>query len=109
MSGCVAGFGADWYRLMASFGGVVWYHLTNVNRRLKMIRLLILLTAASCLLAQSPQATVNGTVTDTQGALVVGAIVDAVNIDTGVTTSATTNESGIYSLRFLPVGSYTIK
>jgi hypothetical protein len=62
-----------------------------------------------CLRAQSPQAIVTGNVTDPQGASIVGVQVLAVNMDTGVETAAATNESGIYSLRFLPVGSYTIK
>lgn len=60
-------------------------------------------------MAQSPQATVSGTVTDTQGAVVVGANLIALNVATGVETTATTNEAGIYALRFLPIGNYTIK
>src|SRR5689334_22105883 len=61
------------------------------------------------LAGQSPQATVNGTVVDPQGAFIVAAEVTAVNLQTGVETLAKTNDSGLYSLRFLPVGKYTIK
>ena len=32
----------------------------------------------------------------------------ATNLATAVTTSATTNKEGIYSIRFLPVGQYTV-
>ena len=58
---------------------------------------------------QSPQATINGSVTDAQGALIVGVEVSATNVETGVKTAARTNESGVYSLRFLPIGNYTIE
>jgi hypothetical protein len=74
-----------------------------------MNRLIVALAASFCLFGQSPQATVNGTVTDTQGALITGATVIAVNAETSVETTAQTNEAGIYSLRFLPIGNYVIK
>jgi hypothetical protein len=74
-----------------------------------MKRLIVALAASFCLFGQSPQATVNGTVTDTQGALITGATVIAVNAETSVETTAQTNEAGIYSLRFLPIGNYVIK
>ena len=46
--------------------------------------------------AQSPQASVSGTVKDSQGALVPGASVSAVNTDTGVRTAVRTNDAGFY-------------
>ena len=51
---------------------------------------------------------ISGTVTDTTGAVVVGARSTATNVDTGVSFSATTNREGIYSIRFLPVGTYKV-
>mgnify|MGYP004709091147 CR=1 FL=1 len=54
---------------------------------------------------QSPQATINGSVTDSQGALIVGVEVSATSAGTGVKTVARTNEAGVYSLRFLPIGA----
>ncbi|MCL5742923.1 MAG: TonB-dependent receptor [Acidobacteria bacterium] len=74
-----------------------------------MTRIIFAMGLAACLPAQSPQATVTGVITDPQGASIVGAQVTAVNIETGVETTAASNESGIYSLRFLPIGKYTIK
>src|SRR4030095_11648608 len=74
-----------------------------------MLKVLLFLAPFACLLAQSPQATITGSVTDPQGASIVGAAVSAVHLQTGVETAAKANESGIYSLRFLPIGSYTIK
>ncbi len=76
------------------------------------MRLRIALAAlilAGAVYPQSPQATINGSVTDAQGALIVGAEVTAINVETGVKTAARTNEAGVYSLRFLPIGNYTIE
>ncbi|MGA7218143.1 MAG: carboxypeptidase regulatory-like domain-containing protein [Candidatus Sulfotelmatobacter sp.] len=47
-----------------------------------------------------------GTVTDSSGALIAGATVTIVNIQTGIKTIVTTNGSGIYDSPSVPVGSY---
>ena len=49
-----------------------------------------------------------GTVTDPRDAVVPGAEVTARNVHTGVETRATTNGSGVYILRFLPIGQYEL-
>jgi len=49
-----------------------------------------------------------GTVTDSSGAVVVGANVTATNDATQVTFKAATNGSGIYNILYVPVGTYTI-
>jgi hypothetical protein len=59
--------------------------------------------------AQSPQASISGTVTDAQSALVPRVSVSAINADTGVKTTAHTNEAGFYSLQALAVGPYSIR
>jgi hypothetical protein len=59
-------------------------------------------------LAQSPEATITGFVRDPSGAVVVGAKVSAVNTALGSTTVSETNEAGLYSLRRLPIGSYSL-
>ncbi len=58
--------------------------------------------------AQTISGSITGTVTDPTGAVVVNAKVTAVNAGTGVSNNATTNESGVYRLLFLPVGAYTV-
>ena len=58
--------------------------------------------------AQTITGTVNGVVTDASGAILPGASVTAKNLATGVQTSATANESGQYSIRFLQIGQYTV-
>jgi hypothetical protein len=59
-------------------------------------------------LAQTITATVRGTVTDPQGAVMPGARVVATNDSTHVSTSTVTNHDGSYSIQFLPIGSYTL-
>src|SRR5271167_2496947 len=58
--------------------------------------------------AQTITATVNGTVTDPSGAVVANAKVTATNVDTGVATFSTTNNDGIYNIRFLQIGNYKV-
>lgn len=58
--------------------------------------------------SQSSQANVSGLVSDAQGAVVVGAEVSARSAATGIVTISTTNESGLYALRALPIGRYTL-
>ena len=77
-------------------------------------RALLVTAAISCLVmpfagAQTITGSVTGTVTDATGAVVSGAKVTATNVDTGVSTSETTNGSGIYSIRFLQIGKYKVE
>jgi hypothetical protein len=51
---------------------------------------------------------ITGTVTDSSGAAIPGATVTATNVGTGVATPTQTNQSGIYNLRFLQIGQYTV-
>ena len=56
-------------------------------------------------ISQTVTGDIGGTVADSTGAVVVGAEATATNVGTGVVTSAVTNKDGIYSIRFLPVGT----
>lgn len=58
--------------------------------------------------AQTVTGNITGTVTDPSGAVIVGATVTAHNLATGVDTAATTNDSGLYIIRFLPIGQYQL-
>lgn len=70
--------------------------------------LVISLVCVSLVVAQSPEATIAGTITDSSGAAIAGAEVHAANLATAQRTVAVSNESGFYSLRALPIGQYTI-
>jgi hypothetical protein len=58
--------------------------------------------------AQTVTGSVTGEVTDTSGALVPKATVVAEGVDTGVKTTAITNDAGVYTIRFLPIGRYRV-
>jgi len=59
--------------------------------------------------AQEVTATITGTVSDPSGAAVVGAAVTAKSGERGITYSGETNDTGIYRISQLPVGSYNLR
>ncbi|MFN0108782.1 MAG: carboxypeptidase regulatory-like domain-containing protein [Blastocatellia bacterium] len=70
--------------------------------------LTIVLALAVTTLAQGTNAALSGTVTDANQAAVPGATVTAVNVNTGVSNTTTTNESGVYSYPSLQPGAYRL-
>jgi len=77
-----------------------------MSRALFVLSMLSVLPAGA--LAQDVQATISGTVTDPTGAVVAGVEIRVSNLERGTTVQATTNESGLYFVRFLQPGSYTL-
>src|SRR4029078_1562698 len=77
---------------------------------------LCLIVIASCLillngsvvLAQSGNAQLGGLVEDPSKALIPGVTVTAVNVDTNVTQTTLSNESGTYNFAALPPGKYKV-
>lgn len=71
--------------------------------------LLMLIFAASLAMAQNANTgEIKGTVTDSSGAVVSDVSVAILNVQTGVSTAATTNSAGIYDVPSLPVGQYSV-
>lgn len=58
--------------------------------------------------AQDPRGTISGTVTDPAGAPVASARVTAVNTLTNVVYSGSTTGEGVYTIPYLPQGTYTV-
>lgn len=58
--------------------------------------------------AQQITATLSGTITDPNGAVVPGAIVTVTSVETGLVKTATTNDDGNYTVTFLQPGAYNI-
>jgi hypothetical protein len=58
--------------------------------------------------AQGTTGAVIGTVKDSSGAVVPGATVTAVNVDTNVGRTTTSDERGEYTIEFLPIGRYRV-
>ena len=81
------------------------------GRFLKWFSVVALATAMAALpaaWAQTVTGAVTGEVTDTTGAVIPNARVIAENTATGVKTETTTNASGVYTIRFLPIGQYRV-
>ena len=70
--------------------------------------LLIALMFAAVALAQLDRSSVNGTVTDPKGARIPGAMVEAVQPETGLKRSTQTSSQGTYALDGLPIGRYVV-
>src|SRR4051812_49918211 len=58
--------------------------------------------------AQAPTASVSGTVTDSSGGVLTGAMVTARNLETNVARTASTNQAGNYQILGLQAGTYEI-
>ncbi|MCW5982568.1 MAG: carboxypeptidase regulatory-like domain-containing protein [Bryobacteraceae bacterium] len=70
---------------------------------------LLLLMAAALLPAQSTTQSIQGLVTDSSGAIIVGARITITNTGTGVTRTDETNNTGNFSFQLVPVGNYEIR
>src|SRR5580692_8905134 len=69
---------------------------------------LLVSLATTSLFAQVDRAVLEGTVMDTSGAIIVGAIVVSLAVDTGIKEEQLTNSKGYYRFPGLAVGRYTV-
>jgi len=67
------------------------------------------LLATTAALSQTVTGSITGLVTDPSGAVIPHASVIVTNTATGVHTPTTSNDSGVYTVRFLPIGPYTVE
>ncbi|MBY0503902.1 MAG: carboxypeptidase regulatory-like domain-containing protein [Bryobacteraceae bacterium] len=72
------------------------------------VRVLLALSLALSLPAQTITASITGSVSDPSGAAIPGGAVIATNTETNVRTNTTVNNEGIYTFPFLRVGKYTV-
>jgi len=81
-----------------------------MKKLLSLTILAIVTLFASAAQAQNAISTgsISGQVTDTSGALVLGATVTAENVAAGIKLNTKTNGAGFYTLPSLPVGAYNI-
>src|SRR5438309_9907568 len=70
--------------------------------------MLLIVVGLNPAIAQTGSSNITGSVRDVNGAVVPGATVTAKNEATGVTSTQTTTDSGLYAFSSLPVGKYTI-
>lgn len=71
--------------------------------------LVVCLLFATASFAQLPTAKIVGTVKDSSGASVPGAMVKVTNVDTNVTRTLTTGADGAYNALELPTGNYQVE
>src|SRR3984957_13500233 len=76
--------------------------------RMLVASVVVMLLCVTVGRAQTVTATITGTVTDQSGAVIPGAHVVAVNTNTGVSSSATSDAAGVYRIGFLPIGPYQV-
>jgi hypothetical protein len=75
-----------------------------------MLRFVVLLMVSfSAVVAQEYRGTVLGRITDSSGAVVVGASIQVTNVETNVTVSAAANQEGNYQVPFLLPGNYVVR
>jgi len=68
----------------------------------------IILLLPACGFGQLDRSSLNGTVTDPNGARVPGALVTALQSSTGLTRKTETSSQGAYALDGLPIGQYNV-
>src|SRR5918992_1262201 len=80
----------------------------SVMLRNFLVALAVSFCFGSIAIAQTVTGTLQGTVTDANGAVVNNAEVVIRNVETGQERTVTTNSDGFYVASFLPLGRYSI-
>jgi hypothetical protein len=76
--------------------------------RSALLSLVVVAASAATALAQTVTGTVQGTVRDSSGAVMPGVTITARSADTGQARETVSNDSGFYSIPFLPLGGYDV-
>src|SRR5262245_58662972 len=84
------------------------FHFGGTMKRLFGTVVLLCVFISTPTFAQTSNATVGGTVSDSTGALIPGVTITASNVATGIVTTVITNEAGAYQFASLQTGTYTI-
>jgi protocatechuate 3,4-dioxygenase beta subunit len=84
--------------------------MLNLARRVAVFVLAVLMLGpAPFVLSQSNNASIDGTITDPNGAVVAGASVDLTSKDTNITSHFVSDASGLYSFRNVVPGTYRLR
>src|SRR2546423_971214 len=84
------------------------YRERAMNKLTLAVWILLVCALAPWLAAQTNNATLGGTVTDSSAALIPGVTITARNIDTGIVTTVVSNETGAYQFAALQPGKYRV-
>ena len=93
---------------MPGFLATCWASVYATRLHILALCLLCTLAGLSARCWAATEGSVSGTVTDSSNAVVHGASITAINLDTAVHYRISTNESGFYSFPDLPVGRYDL-
>ena len=81
----------------------------SLNKAATAIAVVSLIALGSCaVFGQVSTAAISGVVRDASGAVVPGVTVTVKHVESGLTRTAVTNETGSYTVQLLPVGAYEI-
>src|SRR4030095_13812624 len=69
---------------------------------------MIVVVFVNSISAQDFRGTISGTITDPNGAVVPGATVTVKHTETNITSTATSNSDGVYTVPLLSPGAYTV-
>jgi len=83
--------------------------LKSVWRCASAVVLFITIVGPTRVAAQVETATISGTATDSSGAALVGAAVQAKNVGTNVSQSTVSDSAGRYRIADLPIGTYEVR
>src|SRR5207245_7140866 len=79
-------------------------------KRILIAALVVTCTCATVSVDQQITGSIVGTVTDSSGAIISGALVTTTNTDKNVDVrTVTTNQNGYYVVTFLPIGHYAVR
>src|SRR5215211_1481835 len=85
-------------------------NLTDLKRSFRLLPLTFcLLLSFITVNAQSPTATLSGTVSDQNGDVIAGANVAVINTAQATQRNTVTNNEGVFVVPLLPPGTYTVK
>jgi hypothetical protein len=79
-----------------------------MQRKITLFLVSVLFLTSALVSGQTITGSITGTVTDPTGAVVTNAQVTATNTATGVASTTTSNDAGVYRILFLPAGSYNV-
>ena len=82
---------------------------TKAFARLGGLGLLALVLCAGSVAAQATTGSIQGVITDSQGAAIPGATVTAQNVGTNATRTQQSNEVGAFAFPAMPPGAYLVK
>lgn len=84
--------------------------LTSIKTRLMSVLVIaaVLAMSHSAIGQNANSGEIKGTVTDSSNAVIAGATVSILNVQTGVAINTVTNGAGIYDVPSVPLGNYTL-